>query len=239
MSLAGTRIVVLGGTSGIGYATAAAAAAEGAAVFVASSRPERVAQALSRLPPGSEGRVADLRDEAAVRDLFAAAGAFDHLVYTAGETLRLGPLDALDTGRARDFLDLRYWGALMAVKHGHRLIRPGGSIVLTHGVAGLRPRKGWTLGASVCGAMQSLTRALAVELAPLRVNAVCPGLVRTELWDGMSETDRAAMYDAAAAALPVGRVGEPDDLAEAYLYLMRQRFCTGQSIVVDGGAVLV
>ena len=82
----------------------------------------------------------------------------------------------------------------MAVKYGSAHIRPGGSITLTNGVAGLRPRKGWTLAASICGAMEALTRALAVELAPIRVNAVCPGVVRTELWSEMTESDREAMY---------------------------------------------
>lgn len=88
-------------------------------------------------------------------------------------------------------------------------------------------------------ARSTVTRALAVELVPIRVNAVCPGFVRTELWSNMDEADREAMFRAAGQALPVGRVGEADDLAEAYLYLMREGFSTGQVIVVDGGAVLV
>jgi NAD(P)-dependent dehydrogenase (short-subunit alcohol dehydrogenase family) len=87
--------------------------------------------------------------------------------------------------------------------------------------------------------MEALTRALAVELAPIRVNAVCPGTVRTELWSGMAESARETMYRDAALRLPVGRVGEADDLAETYLYLMREGFSTGQVLVVDGGAVLV
>lgn len=87
--------------------------------------------------------------------------------------------------------------------------------------------------------MEALTRALSVERAPLRVNAVCPGVVRTELWASMTASDREAMYQQVSAALPVGRVGEAHDVAQAYLFLMREGFCTGQSIVVDGGAVLV
>src|SRR5262245_31252020 len=80
--------------------------------------------------------------------------------------------------RARGFVNVRFWGAFMAAKYGSPHIRPGGSITLTNGIAGLRPRKGWTVAASICGAMEALTRALAVELAPIRVNAVCPGTVR-------------------------------------------------------------
>jgi len=123
-----------------------------------------------------------------------------------------------------------------AAKYASANIRPGGSIVLTTGIAGARPLKGWTIAASICGAMVSLTRALAVELAPTRVNAVSPGVVRTALWDNMSEADRSAMYQQVGAALPVGRVGEASDIAESFLYLMREGYGTGQVIVVDGGA---
>jgi NAD(P)-dependent dehydrogenase (short-subunit alcohol dehydrogenase family) len=152
--------------------------------------------------------------------------------------LQLEPLAAMQVERARGFVNVRFWGAFMAAKYGSPHIRPGGSITLTNGIAGLRPRKGWTVAASICGAMEALTRALAVELAPIRVNAVCPGTVRTELWRGMTESARETMYRDAAQRLPVGRVGEADDLAETYLYLMREGFSTGQVLVVDGGAVL-
>ena len=239
MSMDGKRVVILGGTSGIGLATAKAAEREGAAVVIASSRRERLDRALATLRSGAEGEVVDVADEAQVLALFERIGAFDHLVFTAGESLQLEPLDVMPVERARGFVNVRFWGAFMAAKYGSPHIRPGGSITLTNGIAGLRPRKGWTVAASICGAMEALTRALAVELAPIRVNAVCPGTVRTELWSGMAESARETMYRDAAQRLPVGRVGETDDLAETYIYLMREGFSTGQVLVVDGGAVLV
>ena len=239
MTLEGKRIVVLGGSSGIGLATAQAAAREGASLVIASSRRARVEEALATLPAGAEGHALELTDATAVRDLFARLGAFDHLVFTAGETLQLASLADTDLDAARRFFGLRYWGAFTAAKYGSGSIRPGGSIVLTSGIAAVRPRAGWALGASICGAMEGLTRALAVELAPVRVNIVSPGVVRSPLWAEMAEADREALYRGIAASTPVGHVGEPAEIAEAYLYLMRQTYGTGQVLVVDGGAVLV
>ena len=240
MSLQGQRIVVIGGTAGIGLAVAEAAAEEGAEVVIASRRQESVDAALKRLPDGrAEGHILDATDEEAVRGFFGRIGGFDHLVYTAGESILLESLAESDLGRARSFLDTRLWGAYTAVKHGAASIRPGGSVVLTTGTAARRPMPGTTVAASLCGAMESLTRALALELAPVRVNVVSPGVVRTELWRDLTETEREGLYASAAGSLPVGRVGEPSDVAEAYLYLMRGGYSTGSVVTVDGGGTLV
>jgi len=239
MTLDGKRIVLLGGSSGIGLATAQAAAREGASVVIASSRKTRVDQALATLPADSEGHVLDLADADAMQKLFARLGGFDHLVFTAGETLQLGKIANTDVEAARRAFDLRYWGAYLAAKYGSGGIRSGGSIVFSSGTAGQRPRVGWTVVASICAAMEGLTRALAVELAPIRVNIVSPYVVKTALWAGMAETDREALYQRTAERVPVRHVGEPEEIAEAYLYLMRQSYGTGQVMVVDGGAMLV
>jgi NAD(P)-dependent dehydrogenase (short-subunit alcohol dehydrogenase family) len=241
MTLFGKRIVVLGGTSGIGFATAEMAAREGAAMVVVSSRREKVDRAVARLPQGTEGYTIDLSNEEHVRDFFTHLGAFDHLAFTAGELVQPGPgsLSKTNVEQARHAFDLRFWGAFMAAKYGSSQIRPGGSIVLTSGTAGRRPHKGGTVGAAILGAVEALTRALAVELAPIRVNAVCPGPVRTEMWMSLPEEDREATFRGIGQALPVGRVGEAHDLAHAYLYLMREGFSTGQVIIVDGGTTLV
>jgi NAD(P)-dependent dehydrogenase (short-subunit alcohol dehydrogenase family) len=237
--LANKRVVVLGGSSGIGLAVAQQVVAHGAEVVIASSNEARVQKAVSSLGGKAEGRTLDVSDEQAIRVFFQQLGALDHLVFTAGDSLQLIELAAADLKLARQAFELRYWAALAAIKHASPNIRAGGSIVLTTGIANLRPRKGWSLGASVCGAMEGLTRALAVELAPIRVNAVSPGVVRTSLWQNMQESERESMYESLGSKLPVGRVGEARDLAQAYLYLMQEGFSTGQIVVVDGGTVLV
>lgn len=240
MTLENKQVVILGGTSGIGQAVARDVARAGGVPLVVSHNPQNVRATLAQLPPNAQGHVADLRSAEQIRDLFTRIGPFDHLVYTAGETLLCGTLSDLTLDSARDFFEIRYWGALAAAKFAASAIRPGGSIVLTSGIAGARPpQQGWTLGASICAAMEGLTRALAVELAPLRVNIVSPGFVRTPLWRDMPDPQRQAMYQAAAQALPVGRIGEAADLAKAYLFLMEQGFSTGQVLVVDGGGMLV
>jgi NAD(P)-dependent dehydrogenase (short-subunit alcohol dehydrogenase family) len=239
MTLNSKRIVILGGSSGIGLAVAQAAAAEEARIVIASSNSARVAEALATLPPGAEGRTLDLTDSAAVEAFFGAAGPFDHLVYTAGESLKLAAIAEADIASARRFFELRYWGASTAAKWAHSRIRPGGSIVFTSGMAGARPGPGWSVAASICGAMEGLTRALAVELAPVRVNIVSPGVVKTPLWREMTGEAREALYQTEARRLPVGHVAEPQEIAAGYLYLMGQTFATGQTLTIDGGGLLV
>jgi NAD(P)-dependent dehydrogenase (short-subunit alcohol dehydrogenase family) len=239
MSLSHEKIVILGGTSGIGFAVAEVAAREGASVVVVSSNPERVSAAVGRLPSGVQGHAVDLTNEAAVQALFERLESIDHLVFTAGESLELGALTKTDVGAAQRFFQLRYWGAFMAAKHAAARIRPGGSIVFTSGLAGARPHPGWALGASICSAMEGLARALAVELAPIRVNIVSPGVIKTPLWDSLPASERQALYEQSAARLLVRHVGEAHEVADAYVYLMKQTYCSGEVLRVDGGGGLI
>jgi NAD(P)-dependent dehydrogenase (short-subunit alcohol dehydrogenase family) len=237
-SVAGNRVVLLGGTSGFGLATALKAAKEGASIVVVSSSQRRVDEALSLLPENSEGFVADLGDEKQIEQLFKKIGEFDHLVFTAGDELKFSELSVLNIEEAKQSINLRFWGSIMAAKYGAPLIRKGGSMTLTSGAIGKRPRKGTVVIAGMASAIDGLTRALAFELAPIRVNAVCAGTVRTNFLK-MTESDRESLFTSVGNKLLTGKVGDPDDLAEAYLYLMRGRFTTGQIIVVDGGSLLV
>lgn len=239
MSLTHKRVVIIGGTSGIGLATAHAAVDAGADVVIASSRQSSVDAAMRELSADTTGQALDVLDAAAVTAFFEEIGTFDHLVYTAGESLSLLPVDGMDIDQARAFFQIRYFGALNAVSVGAKHISPDGSITLTSGAARTRPGDGWSVASSLCGATTSLAGALAVELAPIRVNVVEPGVVRSPLWSGMSAEDQQAMYSEQADLLPVGRVGEVQDVAQAFLYSMTQTFMTGTSIPVNGGALLV
>ncbi|WP_188931500.1 SDR family oxidoreductase [Puia dinghuensis] len=237
--LTNKKVVILGGSSGIGLATAKAAAAAGAHVVIVSSNQARIDEALKGLPGKPEGYAIDLSKEANIKAFFERVGPFDHLVYTAGDTLSLVTLEQLVMDEARAFFDIRYWGAVTAVKYGSPHIRPGGSVCLIGGTASPRPGKGWSLAASICAAMEGFTRAMAVELAPMRVNLVEPGVIRTNLWNGLPADVREGMYATEASRLPVRRVGEAEDIARTFIYLMEEPHITGQAIVVDGGSVLV
>jgi len=233
------KVLILGGTSGLGLATAKAAATEGAIITIVSGSQQRIDQALQQLPANATGHAIDLSLEKNIQQLFRQSGNFDHLVYTAAENLKLSNIAETNIDQARQFFNLRYWGAFAAVKYGSPCINPGGSICLTGGIAGARPGKGWAVASSICGTMEGFTRAMAVELAPLRVNCVVPGVVKTNLWNSMTEMDREQLYTTVGDSLLVKRLGEADDIAQTFCYLMKQAFCTGQCLVVDGGAVLV
>ena len=158
--LSDKRVVVLGGSSGIGLAVAEQVVACGARAIIASSNAERVKQAVETLDGNPDGHTLDLSDERDIQNFFHKVGDFDHLVFTAGDALQLNMLEATDLAKARRAFELRYWAALAAVKYGCPQIRKGGSIVLTTGIAGRRPLKGWTVAASVYGTIEALTRAL-------------------------------------------------------------------------------
>src|SRR6201984_3191040 len=189
------RVVIVGGSSGIGLAVAEEAASQGADVVIVSSKAERVQEAIQSIGRGARGEVGDVSNEKAGESFCTTLGAFDHLVFTAGDSLQLQQLADTDLKQARRAFELRYWSALATVKYGSPQIRKGGSVVLTTGIAGQRPQRGWVIAASVCGTIEALTRALAVELAPIRVNAVSPGVVRTNLWQSMSSPERELLYE--------------------------------------------
>ncbi|WP_228520620.1 SDR family oxidoreductase [Flavobacterium sp. CSZ] len=235
----GKKIILLGASSGIGFSTAMAAAREGAKVIIVSSNQDRINMALSELPPDSEGFAVDLSKQGNIENFFTKIGSFDHLVYTAGENLQLNLVSETDLDTTKSFFDLRFWSAVAAVKYATPFINQGGSISLTSGTANARPGAGWSVASAICGAMEAFVRAMAVELAPIRVNCVVPGVLKSNLWDTMPQGDREAMYKYYAETLLLKRVGETQDVAQGFLYLIKQQHGTGQSLVIDGGTLLV
>ena len=237
MTLAGKRVVVVGGSSGIGFAVAQAAKGQGAKVVIASSKDAHVATAIQRLGEGVAGFTMDVTDEASVEARFSDFGAFDHLAFTAGDWggPRRSAFGAIDLDAAEALFAVRFWGAMRVVKHAHRWLPHDGSITLTNGMIAHRPAKGAVMSAAMAGAVEHAALALSVELAPIRVNMVCPGYVKTEVWASMAEAERDAFLARMTARQPLARAAEPSEVAEAYIYLMRGGYTTGQVMRLDGG----
>lgn len=238
ITLRDQRIVILGGSSGIGYAAAEAAIADGAHVIIGSSNQTKVDSAVSQLGKAAQGFAIDVTDEISVGAFFRRIGAFDHLVFTAGDDgagYQTGSVETLDLLEANQALKVRFWGALATIKHAKPQLSLTGSITLTDGVLSHMPKKGMFLASAFGGAIEHLVRGLAIDLAPIRVNSVCPGLILTDRVVALGDETLVK----ATAHLPVPRVGTAHEAAQAYLYLMRGGYTTGQVVIVDGGRSLL
>jgi len=238
MALQGSRVLVIGGSSGIGFGVARAALAEGARVSVASSNPARVEAAVARLGGGS-GAVLDVSSEADVAAFFAREDGFDHIAFTAADWGMVDHEDlfTLDLAKAGSIFGVRFWGALAVARHAAPRMPAGGSLTLTNGMAAHRPQKGLVVSTAMAGAVEHLVKGLAVEIAPIRVNGVCPGAIRTEAWDELTPEFRKVQEDRLSGQ-PLGRVGTVEECAQAYLYLMKGGYTTGQVLRVEGGWTL-
>ncbi|MFY4777107.1 SDR family oxidoreductase [Metabacillus sp. RGM 3146] len=237
-SLKGKRVVVIGGSSGIGLATAKAFLDESAEVIIASRNESKLSEAKETLGGNVEAHELDFRSEEKTKQLFQKIGKFDHLVITAGDGA-MGHFSELKIEDVKEAFDSKYWGQYITVLSALPYLNNESSITLTSGVYGVRPPKGASTLASINSAVEGLMRGLTGDLAPIRVNVVSPGIVDTPLYSGMPEENRKDMFEEMAKTLPVGRVAQPEDIAESYVYLAKNGFTTGTVVLNDGGAQLI
>jgi len=201
---------------------------------IASRNAERLKGAADKL--GATGIVTDVTSDESVAGLFRSCGPVDHVVVTAAQ-LRTGPFKTVAMDDVRATMESKFWGAWRVARSSE--IRSGGSLTLVTGYLSIRPRPGAAIVGAVNGALESLTRGLALELAPIRVNAVSPGTIDTPIRASMPEAARRDMLAKTAAALPVGRVGLGEDIARQILAFMTIGFATGSIVYIDGGALMV
>ena len=239
ISLKDAHMVIIGGSAGIGLATAIAARAEGAQVTLVGRTAARLQSAAARIG-GANTAVADIRRRDQVAAVFAGLARVDHLVITAGG-LQTGRVADSDPDFLLQALDERIAGPLHAIKAALPLMSPAGSIVLTGGGQySDRPAgHGAALVSAAVRGIEALARALVLELKPIRVNVIAPGLIDTGLFDGFAPEMRAQIFQSAAETLPVGRVGAADEVADAILFLVRNGYMNGEVLHIDGGGRLV
>ncbi|KAK0660094.1 putative Dehydrogenase/reductase SDR family member 4 [Cercophora samala] len=239
--LAGKKIAVIGGSSGIGYGAAEILLEAGAHITIISSTQEKVDHAVQQLSSTGgnvQGSVGDVRDEAAFTDLLLALAPLDHIVFSSVDMIIRGSVADANLSDAAELLGVKFWGCFVVSKAiaKHDIVVPGGSLTLTSGAAALRPKKGASIGGALNGGLITATVALADELSAkrIRVNTVVPGLVKTPLWVklGNSEERLNEIYDQAAQMLSVGFVASPEHVAEAYLYAVRADYANGSTIVI-------
>ncbi|MEV4106864.1 SDR family oxidoreductase [Nonomuraea sp. NPDC049695] len=232
------RVVIVGGTSGIGLGTAARLAAGGAEVFVTGRSEERLEAALKQLGDQASGEVIDARDSGAMKALFERLGTVDHVIITVTGRGGAGPLSSLTGDAITGAVQNKLVPHLLTAQAALAALSPGGSITFVTAASAGAALAGVSVLAAVNGAIEAAVPGLAVELAPIRVNAVSPGVIDTDWWSGLGDEARAAFLAGTAASLPVGRVGTPEDVAVTIEYVVRNSFVTGTVLTVDGGGRL-
>lgn len=235
-TLSGKNVLVIGGSSGIGFATAAGALAEGAKVTIASRSEEKLSAARGLLKGGVQARTIDVSDSAAVDAFFDASPTYDHIVVT-GAAFKFGTVRDQNIDDAYAAMNVKFWGAYRVARKA--TVAAGGSFVFVSGFLSRRPKPNMVLVGAINAALETLAQGLALEMAPVRFNVVSPGIIDTPTRAAMPAEARKAMLENVAKSLPVKRVGQAGDCAEQILLMLRNTFMTGSVVYIDGGGMLV
>lgn len=237
MSLEGKKIVVIGGGSGMGLAVAQAAAAQDAELVISGRTVHKLEKAASDISGSVEVEQVDLTSEDSVARLFERVGALDHLVVT-GASGATGDFLSQPVEEAQEFMESKFWGAFRSARYAAPRLSDRGSITFNSGGFAVKPTAGVAAVTASLAALEMLGKSLALELAPIRVNSVRPGTIETPLWSEMSESERRELFEEAANRAPVGRVGQPEDVALAVLFLINHDYITGTVLEANGGETL-
>lgn len=231
------HLVIIGGTSGIGLATAMLAGKQGLKLTITGLHQD-FGDIASELPAETAFYKLDIANEIAVKEFFGEIGKFDYLA-TPGSFVPKGNFLTMNTEEAKKGFESKFWGQYFAAKYAVPQMSSDGAIVFFSGVISQRPQVNLSVMASVNSAVEGLGRALAIELAPLRVNVIAPGIVDTPRYAGMMQSDRDQMFAQLKQKLPVKHVGQSHELAQAVLFLLTNTYTTGTTLYVDGGHLLV
>ncbi|KAF2236757.1 NAD(P)-binding protein [Viridothelium virens] len=252
-----TRVLIIGGSSGLGFTAAEAILESGAgAVILSSSNPQRIGTALDRLKAlypsrasAVSGHECNLADEVNLENNIKALFDFatdngskklDHILFTAGDRLAIKPMTETTFDAMKQAGLVRFFAPLLVGKYAIKHLKAGrqSSFIITSGGVSQRPHQDWTVVGSFASGHFGMVRGLALDLAPRRCMVVCPGFVNTELWDWMEADAKNKLLQGVASAVPTQAAAQPEDIAQAYLYVMKDPNCTGQVITTDSGNLL-
>jgi NAD(P)-dependent dehydrogenase (short-subunit alcohol dehydrogenase family) len=244
--LQGKHVLILGGSAGIGYGVAEACLEYGSKVFISSSNEQRIQVAVAKLQnayPSKKGNIKGLACDLSGEDvenklveLLQKVGDINHIVFTAGDQLATMPIQDMELASLKKAGQIRYFAPLLLAKH---LPKSTQSYTITSGGIAFKPIKDWSAVAGYASALHAMTRNLALDLAPVRVNLISPGAVDTDLWQNLSEDEKRKFFEAIEKNLLTGRVGRVEDVVEGYLAFMRDENCTGTIYTTDGGHILI
>lgn len=224
----------------MGQGAARAAAEAGAHVVVAGRRSGAAREAAVANGDPIEHVVLDVVDEAAVRERFKTIGKLDHLLITSTPpTTSSGVFLEQDVAAAREFMNGKFFGSWACARYAAPNIRPGGSITFLTGCASIRPRAGISMVTATFAALEALSQALALELGPIRVNTIRPGLIDSAMWDHLDPQAREDLRRRTRETFPARRIGTVEDIGHAAVFLMTNPYVTGAVIEVSGGEPLV
>ena len=235
MSFTNQKIVVLGGSSGVGLSVAQLAASAGAEVVITGRDAEKLQRAATQIEGQTQTEIADGTDPQQIKSLFERVGRFDHLVVALSGAKGAGMFRELDLGQLREGFDAKFWAHITAAQSALPTLRADGSVTFISAISARMAKPGTAGLATINAAIEALVRPLAVELKPLRVNAVSPGVIDTPWWNRVPSSQRQALFESSADQAPAGRVGQPEDVARAVVFLMENTFVTGTVLECDGG----
>ncbi len=237
-SLEGQSVVVIGASSGLGLATAVAARAAGARVTIVARDAARLEQARAQVGEGTRAQALDAVDAGAVAELFADLESVDHVASFVGEQPH-APVGETDYQLYQRAVDARIWAARNVCAAAAPRMPAGGSFTFCSGVSAWRPRANRSIGAAATAGIESFARAMAVELAPIRVNTVCPGAFDTPVLDRAFGAAKEEALRPFLSQLPLRRLGQPAEVADAVMFLIGNAYVTGTVLHIDGGALLI
>lgn len=233
LNFSNQRLLIIGGTSGMGFETARLAIDLGGEVTVASRSQSKIDKAVAKIGNKACGKVLDVTNDGKVAEFFADGAAYDHVIVT-GSDVKIASVRELPLEVAKASFDSKFWGFYRVAKYA--TIKPGGSLSVIAGFLATRPQAGRALMGAINGALESLVQGLALELKPVRVNAISPAMVNTEMWASMTDEARTATFAKMRAHYPAGIIGEPLDIARQLLLLAATKYATGTIVTLDGGA---